>query len=79
MDLEFADRTVWDSIVHRYNQTATTHPHGEPIRAVGIPLPVDTYRHVRDHLTDDDVLPELLDRFTWHSIGIARAVGMKVD
>ena len=62
IDLEFADRHVWDGIVARYNHGAAQHPHGEPIEAVGIPLLVDTYRHVRDHLTDDEILRLKLER-----------------
>lgn len=76
IDLEFADRDHWNSIVDRYNHGAAQHPHGQPLHATGIPLLVDTYRHVRDHLTHDDVLPELLDRFTHHSVHLAHQVGL---
>jgi hypothetical protein len=73
---EVRQRPTWAAIVDRYNTGAATHPHGIELRAVGVPLITDTYRHLRDHLTHDDHFDELLDAFTRHSVTLARNVGL---
>lgn len=76
VDAELSHRTTWDAIVERYNAGAATHPEGEPLRAVGVPLTSDTYRHARDRLTHDDTLALLSESFTRHSVHLAQRVGL---
>lgn len=76
LDAELADRRTWLDLAQRYNGAAGTHPHGEPLHAIGVPLTSDTYRHVRAHLTTDEHLEELSDAFTMHSVSLAHTVGL---
>lgn len=76
LDAEIANRHTWQAIVDRYNTAASAHPNGTPLAAIGVPLTSDTYRHAREALVQDDVLPRLLDAFTRHSVMLARSIGL---
>lgn len=65
----------WRRMIDTYNEVATAR--GE--RTVGPflpPLTSDTYRHARNLLTDDLVLPKLLDRFTSDAVDLANQLGL---
>jgi hypothetical protein len=76
LDAELAHRANWNQIADLYNANTANHPHFAPLNTVGVPLVADTYRHVRDHLTNDEHLDLLLEAFTRHSVTIARTVGL---
>lgn len=76
LDAELAPAASWTSVVDRYNRGAANHPTGKLIPTGTAQLTSDTYRHVRDHLTSEQHLDDLISSFTAHSIEIARSVGL---
>ena len=76
LDAELAHAETWNQVVERYNRGAVLHLTGVPMDANAPPLLSDTYRHVRRHLTSEDLMETLLDSFTLHSVAIAQSVGL---
>ncbi len=76
LDAELAHQETWDRVVEAYNKGAALHPAGVEVAPTAPPLLSDTHRHVRNRLTRDEYLEDLLDSFTRHSVGIAQEVGL---
>ena len=79
LDAELAAPGMWRLTVDTYNRGATLHGDG---LTVGRYLPIltsDTFRHLRDTLTEPDNLDTLLDAHIRRSVILATAVGLLPD
>jgi len=76
LDAELGAGGAWPRIVAAYNQGTTSFGDGRTIGAHLPPLTADTFRHVRNTLTDDSCLPRLLDSLTERSIETAIGIGL---
>lgn len=78
LDAELLNGDTWQRVLERYNEGAAHHPSGVVMKATTPPLLADTYRHVRDHLTNDENLEILQLAFTTHSVALAQRIGLLV-
>lgn len=77
LDAELAQPGAWARLVAAYNQGAAEHG-GAFATERARPITADTYRHVRDRLTQPGTLEFLLERFTARSVALARNIGLLV-
>ena len=78
LDAELLSGDTWQRVLERYNEGAARHPRGVVMTPTTPPLLADTYRHVRDHLTQDENLETLQLAFTSHSVTLAQRIGLLV-
>lgn len=76
LDAELLSGDTWASIVERYNKGAALHPLGVEMNPYALPLLADTYRHVREHLCEDENLDAFSRSFTRHSVALAQGIGL---